>query len=323
MNKRFLKRNWKNILIFVLVILVVISGIYNTKLASVHDTKRQAVALAGLDEDDTSSTETPEIGGKNDISRYLQGIGATESRTESADTQSAGLESKNSDSSKNRTESRNTGTNKADQSKGDQEKEDKTGLYQWSYQEDVVSANRVSLSEARQSSDGNYAVVDSQGNVTGYVENGKPVPIDESDQVIDKNKSFHVYLSIDCDTILNHMDSLDKGLDKYVGDGTILPKTEVVCYDGETVWDVLNRECKARGIQLESSHTAKYGSVYVEGINNLYEFSCGDLSGWCYSVDGWFPNYGCSRYVLKEGEYIRWRYTCDLGADIGIEWLGE
>ena len=27
-----------------------------------------------------------------------------------------------------------------------------------------------------------------------------------------------------------------------------------------------------------------YGSVYVQGINYLYEFSCGPLSGWMYPV---------------------------------------
>lgn len=42
-----------------------------------------------------------------------------------------------------------------------------------------------------------------------------------------------------------------------------------------------------------------YNSAYIEGINNLYEFDCGSLSGWMYKVNEWFPNYGCSRYVLK------------------------
>ena len=36
-----------------------------------------------------------------------------------------------------------------------------------------------------------------------------------------------------------------------------------------------------------------------------------------YKVNGWFPNYGCSRYQLKEGDTIEWVYTCDLGVDVG------
>ena len=55
----------------------------------------------------------------------------------------------------------------------------------------------------------------------------------------------------------------------------------------------------------------------VEGIHNLYEFDVGSLSGWMYSVNGWFPNYGCSRYALQNGDVVKWVYTCDLGYDIG------
>jgi hypothetical protein len=86
---------------------------------------------------------------------------------------------------------------------------------------------------------------------------------------------------------------------------------------GETVFDVLQRECKSAGIPMEFEYTPMYKSAYIEGINNLYEFDRGDLSGWMYSVNGWYPNYGCSRYELKAGDQIRWRYTCDLGKDIG------
>ena len=68
---------------------------------------------------------------------------------------------------------------------------------------------------------------------------------------------------------------------------------------------------------MEASYTPMYGSVYVEGINNLYEFDCGELSGWMYSVNGIYPNYGCSSYILKDGDVICWVYTCDLGYDVG------
>ena len=36
-----------------------------------------------------------------------------------------------------------------------------------------------------------------------------------------------------------------------------------------------------------------------------------------YKVNGWFPNYGCSSYYLKDGDVIEWVYTCDLGKDVG------
>ena len=61
-----------------------------------------------------------------------------------------------------------------------------------------------------------------------------------------------------------------------------------------------------------------YNSAYIEGIANLYEFDCGSQSGWMYKVNGWFPNYGCSKYAVNEGDTIVWCYTCKgLGADVG------
>ncbi len=58
-------------------------------------------------------------------------------------------------------------------------------------------------------------------------------------------------------------------------------------------------------------------SFAVDSICNLYAFDAGALSGWMYSVNGVFPNYGCSQYVLQAGDVIQWHYTCDLGADLG------
>ena len=42
-----------------------------------------------------------------------------------------------------------------------------------------------------------------------------------------------------------------------------------------------------------------------------------------YRVDGEFPNYGCSKYELRDGQVIEWVYTCDLGHDVGCEWIEE
>jgi len=42
-----------------------------------------------------------------------------------------------------------------------------------------------------------------------------------------------------------------------------------------------------------------------------------------YSVNGVFPSYGCSQYVLQAGDVIQWHYTCDLGADLGTENVGN
>ena len=125
-------------------------------------------------------------------------------------------------------------------------------------------------------------------------------------------------ISISCATILNNMSDLKSGKEEFVpSDGWILAASEVEFTEGESVHDVLQRVCKDAGIQMESSFTPAYNSAYVEGINNLYEFDCGQLSGWMYNVNGWFPNYGCSKYTVQDGDVINWVYTCNLGKDVG------
>lgn len=140
-----------------------------------------------------------------------------------------------------------------------------------------------------------------------------------------KQRVYTCTIEIRCDTILNNMGDLKAGKEVYVpSNGVILPTTTVEFTDGETVFEVLRRACASKNIQIEYSWTPLYGSYYIEGINNLYEFDCGQQSGWMYKVDGWFPNYGCSSYKLKDGEAIVWCYTCKgLGEDVGSVWMGE
>ena len=125
-------------------------------------------------------------------------------------------------------------------------------------------------------------------------------------------------LSVRCDSILDHWDWLDaQKTDLVPEDGVLFAATEVTFYEGETVFHVLQREMKRAGIHMEYEDTPLYQSAYIEGVGNLYEFDCGELSGWMYRVNGWYPNYGCSRYLLQEGDVVEWIYTCELGEDIG------
>ena len=114
------------------------------------------------------------------------------------------------------------------------------------------------------------------------------------------------------------MDKCEEAKKEWVpDDGVILRATTVTFTEGESVYDVLERVCRDNGIQMEASWSGKYGSAYVEGIANLYEFDVGSGSGWMYKVNGWFPDYGCSRYQLKQNDRVEWVYTCNLGADVG------
>jgi hypothetical protein len=92
-----------------------------------------------------------------------------------------------------------------------------------------------------------------------------------------------------------------------------LRTTEVKFTQGETAFDILKRACSSRGIQLEYKASSAYGTSYVQGINNLYEYDCGNTSGWLYKVNGWFPDYGASNYRLKDGDVIVFCYSCSQG----------
>ena len=98
--------------------------------------------------------------------------------------------------------------------------------------------------------------------------------------------------------------------------GFVIKPQEVELQKGDTVWDVLKRELDRRGIRYEYSNYTQYNSIYVESIDGDGEFDHGSGSGWKYNVNGIYPDYGCSRYVLKDGDSIQWRYTTNLGDDL-------
>lgn len=180
----------------------------------------------------------------------------------------------------------------------------------------------VSGGDGRVYSDGKATGQDKY--LTDPVPEGKPMPVEPENQTIDSSKTLSCTFSIECSTILNNLSDLDP--DKFEAvptDGVILATKTVKFSPGESVFDVLQRVCSENGIHMEASWTPIYNSAYVEGIHNLYEFDCGAESGWMYRVNGWYPNYGCSRYQLAAGDVVEWRYTCKgLGKDVGCEWMG-
>lgn len=135
-----------------------------------------------------------------------------------------------------------------------------------------------------------------------------------------EGEAYPCAISIECSTVLEHMDQLrSEKVAMIPEDGVLLKRTETVFYEGESVFDVLQRCCREQKLHMESEWTPIYQSAYIEGIGNLYEFDCGAGSGWTYCVNGQFPNVGASGYELQPGDEIEWHYTCELGADVGAE----
>ena len=124
-------------------------------------------------------------------------------------------------------------------------------------------------------------------------------------------------ISISCAALLERLDLCDPAKAELVPeDGWILQPITVTFHEGDSVLDVLQRVCQENKIHMEYTDTPLYDTAYIEGIYNLYEFDAGELSGWMYAVNDSFPNYGCSQYVLQDGDVIRWVYTCELGEDV-------
>lgn len=149
---------------------------------------------------------------------------------------------------------------------------------------------------------------------------------DNTEKVSDTNGDGKLTctLEVRCDTLLTHLEELKGNKAALVPEnGQILEEREVEFEAGESVFDVFRRVLKEEKIHFEYTDASVYDSVYIEGIGNLYEFDCGEQSGWMFSVNGIYPGLGCSAYTLADKDAIVFSYTCDLGADLGVEPVNE
>lgn len=91
--------------------------------------------------------------------------------------------------------------------------------------------------------------------------------------------------------------------------GTIFNQ-RVEIEDNSTVFDLLMKVSNEHGISV--SYAGNNNSAYVRGINGLYEFDKGPLSGWMYRVNGMLPNVGAGSNYVNDGDNISWYYTYDF-----------
>lgn len=112
-----------------------------------------------------------------------------------------------------------------------------------------------------------------------------------------------VTLEIRCDTVAGKEDFIPEN-------GVILAETEYDFEAGETVYDILVEACRANNIQTE------FSGGYISGMNYIYEFDYGELSGWMYFVNGEEASVGCNSYILSDGDRIQWIYSLEMGNDL-------
>ncbi|MBO5487809.1 MAG: DUF4430 domain-containing protein [Eubacterium sp.] len=117
-----------------------------------------------------------------------------------------------------------------------------------------------------------------------------------------------VSFQIDCLRILNKKDLWKKGIEEIIPENGIFYQGTLSFTEGQSVYDLLRKICSENKIALDSQYTPLYGTYYIKGIGNLYEFDCGEESGWKYSVNGKLPGVGCSSYPIKAGDKIQFFY---------------
>lgn len=146
----------------------------------------------------------------------------------------------------------------------------------------------------------------------------------EKKETVQAEKKLVCSFSVSCNTALANIARLVPEKQPLIpSDGILYKREDAVFEEGDSVFDLLLREMTAAGIHMEFAKTPMYGNVYIEGIGNLYEFDCGELSGWMYRVNGVFPNFGCDGYKLKSGDEVEWVYTCNLGRDVGGDYAAQ
>ncbi|MBQ7335529.1 MAG: DUF4430 domain-containing protein [Clostridia bacterium] len=126
---------------------------------------------------------------------------------------------------------------------------------------------------------------------------------------VKENVIGSVTLSIRCDTMAGSSDA-----EHIPTDGVILDAVVFKIAEGDTVYSILTEAARKYGLLVENEGSAKL--AYISGINGLYEYDFGDLSGWVYLVNGESPSVGCGEYRLSDGDVIEWHYSLNLGNDI-------
>ena len=143
----------------------------------------------------------------------------------------------------------------------------------------------------------------------------KPKPENNQTITSPKPKNKTVTIAISCKTAINNGLNKKPGFSHLPSNGIILQNMKVEFNEGDTVFDILVKVTRKKGIHME--YRGSGSNTYIEGINNLYEFDGGSNSGWMYSVNGVYPHYGVGAYKVKSSDVIKFNYTCNLGADLG------
>ena len=94
--------------------------------------------------------------------------------------------------------------------------------------------------------------------------------------------------------------------------GWIIVEQEIALEDDDTVWNVISRVCRNKGIAV--SKIGSGASIFVKAIDGVAPVSA--QSGWMFSIDGEYILSSAGNITLIGGEIIRWKYTVNGGDDL-------
>ena len=304
--KKFVKKNQ----VLLIAVCVCIAALTATFFAggNLSDSKVQTASTASSISTTSADTEKISVSATEKI---------TQSPTDSTKSNKDNKDKKDEKDNKNSEDKKNSKVSSQNSSSSSVEKSEKTEQVSGNSTSDKKKPSSSSNSSSKPNKKNDVQPTTQDKYKTDPVPSGKPKPVEPQEQET-KDTNLYCTFTITCSTILNNMDDLDpEKIELVPKDGIIFKKQKIQFKEGESVFDVLKRVCMDNNIHMESSWTPMYNSAYIEGINNLYEFDCGELSGWMYSVNGSFPNYGFADYFPQDGDVVRVCFTLALGRDVG------
>ena len=97
---------------------------------------------------------------------------------------------------------------------------------------------------------------------------------------------------------------------------------EIEIADADTLETILTKAGEKLGLELVIS-SGDYG-LYIEEAGGLKEADGGDMGGFLFTINGWFPDAGIGNYSvsngIEAGDTIALLYSCAWGADVGNDY---
>lgn len=118
-------------------------------------------------------------------------------------------------------------------------------------------------------------------------------------------------ITIECSDILEGETTLSEEIIKNISKDGVIVKENAEFNEGETAFDILQREINKKKLHIDFEKSPVYNSIYIKGINNIYEGDFGENSGWMFFVNGNLADTDSSNYTLNEGDEIVFSYVND------------